>query len=153
MKKVQGIPFFDACKNALAFLRDDFGFEVVEELSKDGSVIFRMESANTGMVVEFEQRSVYPRLFLYPRSTPRRRVELNALLKLRVPRLVYPTEKTDRFLTDMVRGVWAGKRMKAPEFPEDISFEKVLSEYAFALQNALADVLGGDFSKVPTQGC
>lgn len=147
--KQKGNRLLDVCRRELAFLHDRFAFAVVEESCTEGSVVFRTESACTGVVVEFEPQIVYPRLFLYAISTPGRRVELNAVLKGRAPHLVYPTETTDSFLTDMVQRVLAGKRTNAQTYPEDISFDNVLSKYALALREALADVLDGDFSKVP----
>lgn len=134
-------PFFDICRRELNFLREEFDFKVLDKPSDKNGMFFRMENVSLGVVVEFEPQFVYPRLYLYLLSSPKERLELNTLLKQKAPDMIFPTSQTERFLSDMVQAVVAGKKMNVTEYPEDISFDNVISKYALALRKVLPEML------------
>ena len=105
-----------------------------------------MVNTSVGIVVEFSPEFVYPRLYLYSAKSNDHRIELNELLTTKAPHLVFPTEKTHLFLTQMVQNVLACKKTESKKYPEDISMENVISKYANALRNEMSEVFRGDLS-------
>ncbi len=141
MKNGSQTELVDVCRKELMPFLKTFGFGEKNSGCHNGSFCYNIENAVLGILVEFEPRYIYPRLFLYPITERKKQTELCELLKERAPGLIFPTEKTEVYLTELVRSVVKGSKLRRRGYPEDISFENVLVHYRKALLQAIPDVL------------